>query len=427
MIFDKIFNSFRKKAALEAPLIYGSRHYRAVYPEHNIDALIKEGYQKNAVVFKCIEDISRAVSSVPVYVKIDGKDASDSHPLYKLLARPNPATAREPMIKELATWLLATGNTYIEAVTPGKIPAELWVKKSHKVRVKPGRNMVAAYEYNAAFGGVEWPVDQVTGRCDLLHIKSTSLTDDFYGMSPLTAAAINVDQMNEIDVWNYSMLNRGPSFRGVFTSSGSDLTAGDITLIREQLESRKYSGARSGGNIPIMPAGLAYQSTELNPSDMAIIEAKDMTARFICFAFGYPSLLLGLSIGSTFNNVKEAREYLWDNTVIPITDSIYSELSQWMQQWFPGVKICPDYDQVPALQQKRMDSLTALDKVSFLSVNEKREASGYDKVANGDDIYVSAGVMPVGESGYDEPGEKSEPDGYDGWINDNQRHIQCKD
>ena len=51
--------------------------------------LANEGYLKNAIVYRCVNEISKGASAVPFIVK-SGDNILEDHPLIDLLNRPNP-------------------------------------------------------------------------------------------------------------------------------------------------------------------------------------------------------------------------------------------------------------------------------------------------------------------------------------------------
>ena len=51
--------------------------------------LAKEGYMKNAIVYRCVNEISKGASSVPFKIK-SGDTVIERHPVIDLLMRPNP-------------------------------------------------------------------------------------------------------------------------------------------------------------------------------------------------------------------------------------------------------------------------------------------------------------------------------------------------
>ena len=51
--------------------------------------LATEGYLKNAIVYRCVNEIAKGASAVPLRLK-SGDEVIESHPIMQLLNRPNP-------------------------------------------------------------------------------------------------------------------------------------------------------------------------------------------------------------------------------------------------------------------------------------------------------------------------------------------------
>ena len=60
----------------------------------------EEGYQENAIVYKCVNEISNGASSVELKV-FDGDIELEAHPLINLLERPNPLQAGNEFFQSL--------------------------------------------------------------------------------------------------------------------------------------------------------------------------------------------------------------------------------------------------------------------------------------------------------------------------------------
>ena len=66
--------------------------------------LANEGYLKNAVVYRCVNEISKGASAVPFILKF-GDTIVEQHPLIDLLNRPNPLQSySEFLIVYMATF-----------------------------------------------------------------------------------------------------------------------------------------------------------------------------------------------------------------------------------------------------------------------------------------------------------------------------------
>jgi HK97 family phage portal protein len=395
-----------------------------VAPRRDIARLADEGYGKNVIAFRCIEEVARSVACVPLNVfreRADGaREQIVDHPLVRLLRRPNPDQSRPALIHELVGHYLIAGNSYLEAVGPGgpsaggsgpqagKQPHELWVKRPDRMRPVSGRAGIAAYEFRTGSGVVRWTVDQVTGRSAILHLKTFNPLDDFLGLSPIESAALNIDQHNEIDAWNLGLLRNQAAPSGTLETDQA-LDEDQLRRLRLQFTDTYAGGGNAGKNL-VLEAGLKWKGLGFNLQQMAIIEAKGATARFICQAFGVPAFLLGLPEGATFNNVAEARLALWDQTVIPLLDKIVAELNNWLAPMFndDGVTISPDLDRVTALEPRRQAKWERIRAADFLTINERRQALGFDEVPGGDSVLVSATLFPLGDSGLNEAKEAAD-------------------
>ena len=100
--------SFEEKASLTGPLIALHMNGQPVWTPRNYTDLAREGYARNAIVYRCVRMVSEAAASVPLLAFEDGRER-DEHPLLKLLSRPN-ATQCAPDLFEAWYGSARTGN-----------------------------------------------------------------------------------------------------------------------------------------------------------------------------------------------------------------------------------------------------------------------------------------------------------------------------
>ena len=74
--------------------------------------LAKEGYLKNAIVYRCVNEISKGASSVSYDLKA-GDQVLETHPLISLMDRPNPMQSYSEFFNALYGFLLLSGNAYV--------------------------------------------------------------------------------------------------------------------------------------------------------------------------------------------------------------------------------------------------------------------------------------------------------------------------
>lgn len=385
---DQLFRSRERKASQTAPLFITSGTRQPLWTPRQYDALAEEGYQKNIIVYRCVTLIARGVASVPWQLYKDGA-LLENHPLLSLLQNPNPQQGLSRFMEALTAYLLLAGNVYIEAVSPQKEPLELYLLRPDRMKIIPGNGGVpAAFVYTLGGKSISIPVDSFTGKSTILHIKTFNPLNDWYGMSPIEAAAHSIDQHNAVATHNISLLQNGGRLSGALQfhpgKQGDILNEDQRQRLREELKSA-VEGANNSGRILILEGDFEWKEMGLSPKDLDFIEGKYLSAREISQVYGVPPMLVGVPGDATFSNYKEARYHLWEDTILPYLEIIKSELNKWLLSFYEE-NLCLDYDtdSIPALAPKREALWGKIEKASFLTVNEKRSLLGYSPVPNGD-------------------------------------------
>jgi HK97 family phage portal protein len=228
---------------------------------------------------------------------------------------------------------------------------------------------------------VDIAVDPISGQSRILHLKSFHPLDDWYGMSPMEAAAYSIDQHNQCGAWNQALLQNGARPSGaLMVKSGEGqsgtLTETQYTRLKAQLD-EQFSGAINAGRPLLLEGGLEWKEMSLSPRDMDFISIKHSSARDVALAFGVPPQLLGIPGDNTFSNMQEARLALWEQTIIPLLTSVTDALNNWLVPMFDGaLKLSLDADAIPALAAKRDAYWDRISKADFLSDDEKRKLLG---------------------------------------------------
>ncbi len=389
----------RKQAEMTMPVGPGT----AQWTDRDYGKLSEEGYQKNIVAYRCITLIARSLASVP-WLAFNGDTELENHPILDLLKSPNPQQGRSAFFEAVESYYLIAGNLYLREFGPdGKPPRELWTLRPERMKVKAGPGgRIAGYEYRVGTKTVTFPVDPLTGRSEILHIKTFHPTSDYYGLSPLAAAAFSIDQHNAAGEHNYKLLKNGARPSGALTYKPNDVMPQNLAdpqfnrLKRELQE--QYSGPSNAGRPMLLDGGMTWQQIMLSPIEMDFLNLKNTSARDIAAAYGVPPMLIGILGDATFANYKEARLALWEDRVIPDLVTIQDELNRWLSPLYgENVRLEFDADEVPALAGKRQDTWEKLEGAGFLKINEKREAVGYEEVDGGDVILVPAMMLPLGE------------------------------
>ncbi|GGK29873.1 phage portal protein [Salinarimonas ramus] len=352
---------------------------RPVWTPRDYAALAREGYQRNAVVHRCVRLVAEAAASLPLVLLEGGRERRE-HPLLALLRRPNPREEGGRFLESVFGHLLVSGNAYVEAAAIEETPRELYALRPDRMRVVPGADgWPVAWDYQVGAQTVRF--SRGDGAISpILHLTLFHPTDDHYGLSPMEAAAAALDVHNAASAWNKALLDNAarPSGALVFTGD-TNVSDAIFTKLKGELE-ESYQGARNAGRPMLLEGGLDWKPLALSPKEMDFVEAKAAAAREIALAFGVPPLLLGLPGDATHSNYAEANRAFYRQTVIPMAKRTAQALALWLAPAFGGdLALEPDLDAIEALSEERESLWRRVSAASFLTDDEKREAIGYGR------------------------------------------------
>ena len=412
-IYDNIKNIFKTKEQpkvqkKEAPIVYyNSLGYDSV-PKISYEDLATDGYSENAIVYRCVNEIANNASRVKINL-FRGDQEVDNHPLLDLLYKPSPTMSQVEWFQSVYSYLLISGNNYMLSVggdnTP---PTELYNLRPDRIKIRTGtRAMPVAYDYMLKGQVVEsYEVDQATGSSKVKHIKLFNPLDDYYGMSPIQASSVDIDQHNLANKHNVNLLQNGARPSGAVIFNPKDETGGHVQLTdvqRNQLMNdvnQRFSGTGNAGKPMLLEGDFDWKEMGLSPKDMDFIQLKNMSAKDIALVYGVPSQLIGIPDSQTYSNFAEAKLALYNETIIPLLDRIQGDMNEWLVPMFneQGLELRYDIDSIPAMAEQRkrvFESVTAGVRDGILTRNEAREQLGYEPIEGADSLLVQANLMPL--------------------------------
>lgn len=363
-----------------------------VWTRREFAKFAEEAYIRNVIAYRAINKLTTAATSVP-FVLYENNSLVEKHPLLTLLKRPNPQMAGAEFFEHVYAMKLISGNSYIHAVAnDAQMPVELYSLRPDRVTVVAGKNgLPSAYRYTVGDSVRHFPIDRFTGKSVVLHLKHFHPLDDWYGLSPIEAAAYAIDQHNQAGQWNQALLQNGarPSGALLVKSEGNQegyLNEEQFQHLKQQLMD-SYSSAANAGKPMLLEGGLQWQEMSLTPKDMDFIETKYSAARDIALAFGVPPQLLGIPGDNTYSNLAEARLAMWEQTIIPMMDNMVDNMNNWLSPFFGNsYSLGYNKDTIGALAPRREKIWSWVQNADFMTINEKRKAVGLSPVNNGDII-----------------------------------------
>jgi HK97 family phage portal protein len=361
-----------------------------IWTERKFESFAKEGFQQNAIVYKCVKLIATSAATVPWMLTDKSGKEIERHPLLDLLNRPSPSIGGHALFEAFYAFMLLAGNTYLvrSPTQTKKAPKELWALRPDRVQVIPGpRGMPQAYRYSTGNSFIDFPVDPVTGQSDVLHVKEFHPLDDWLGLSRVEPSAYGVDRHNAASAHNKALLDNGarPSgalvYKPIKDSSGNEISPPSevIAAARDELR-EKFGGPSKAGQPFVFNGNVEWTEMGISPKDMDFAAGKDDAARDICSAFGVPFILV-VPGQSTYNNVREAKLELWEDTILPLLDRSVDALNAWLTPQFdPNLTLSIGIDEISALEPRReakRNSIGMLLDKGVIDSEEARDALQY--------------------------------------------------
>lgn len=339
----------------------------AAEPPSSYEARVEEAYGRNAVAQRAVRLVAESLGHAPLVV------AGGDHPAAALLS---------PALREsIATHLLLHGNAYVGlGLDHLGHPAEAWALRPERVQIElDSDGWPKAFLHRAGSRIQRFPADWDGERVPLLHLKLVNPLDDHLGQGCLSAASDAVALLNAAARWNRSLIANAARPSGALvheTKDGAPLSAEQFDRLREEVEGA-FQGAVNAGRPMLLEGGLKWQPIALSPAELDFARAREAAAREVALAFGVPPMLLGLPGDATYANYAQANVALWRLTVLPLLGRIAEGFSRHLARWWPGIRIEPDLDAIPALWSDREALWRHVAAADFLSVDEKRELLGW--------------------------------------------------
>lgn len=376
--------------------------------QRNPRQMVKEGYQMNVPVYRCIKEICTAMSTIEVEAvrtRLNGEEeVLDNHPLLTLLKRPNPRETWADFITHLVTDWRITGEYFIVR-TPspkGAAPAELWLLPPSNMKVKPSETgMAAEYEYQGASGTMRFPVDLNTGDCLIYHGLDYNPNDQWRGQSPLMAAGLPIDILNHGLIWNKALLKNGARPTGVLVLP-SVVSADEYSQMQNEIDIL-YSGSVNAGRPMLLEGGLEWKDMGTTPKDMDFLNSIKEMSQQVASALGVPFALVNPD-SATYSNMETANLMLYEKTVVPLLNSVLTGFNLWLgNSTRDGVILRVNEDSISALESRRVAKATrmaTLARDGILTRDEVRQELGYSALGGlAASLLVGSGLMPIDDAG----------------------------
>lgn len=366
------FESLLNKSLYEDIIFKGSP---LAHPRNFTNDLLK-GYLDNELIFSIIDRIASKASSLPIILKDKNDNVVENHWVLDLLDQPNPDNTFEELLYSYYIYYLSLGNSYIYShLLPSGMRGALSIMPAPEVEIIPGSWKMPIEGYRLLIGTQKIVLPKEDVFYTKLFNPRFNNGEWLYGLSPIQVAS------QIINTYNNGIERLDKSFEAGMPDIILNLKEAGI-MTTEQIEEfkdnfdKKYA-AKDGKKSAAFSFPVDVKQIGSSPIDLEIFTNSEFALRVLCNVYKVPSVLFNDKANSTYNNVEQARKDFYDDAVIPLNNSFSERLGKFLGIHKDGYKFEFDYSGVEVLQSSFYTKAQALESVSFLTVDEKREKLGY--------------------------------------------------
>jgi len=391
-----------------------TRYNEPQWAEANFENLIKQGYKRAVWAYAAINIIATSTSSVPWIVEERQRNGKrvrlEEHDLEKLLLKPNKWVTGQELVESWTISMAGVGNAYWELV-PGAGKAADRVVEIYPMRPDKVAPVPSAEDYIAGYVMKVENNKQIPFEPEeVMHTKFFDPMNDRVGLSPLQVAFFVVQTENAAVETQKLVFDNRAHVDGILSPKDP---MNEREFDRFKLEwQESHQGNKNWfkpgfSNKPMNWTPLMLSSADLQLMELRSKIREDITAGI----FGVPMMVFGIAEGTTFNNMAEARKYMWEQTIIPryldrLMDKINNDIAL---RWGDRIRVRFDLSNVPAMS-KNFDSQVAnaerLFRMGFTAneINERLEL-GFEPKPWRDHWWVSPFQVPAEDAGNDPDGD----------------------
>jgi HK97 family phage portal protein len=246
-----------------------------------------------------------------------------THPLQRLIDRPNGSWSQAELVRAIESNLLLWGSAFVgvEKDASGAI-SELWPLRPDRMRVIPdARKYVRGFVYEHAGERVAYLPEE------MVWFKQFNPLEEFAGLSSVAPARLSVDMGFEAQRFNRNFFANSATPGDVAITSEENPTDEEVSAFYSRWDSR-FKGSSRSHRLILLGRGMDAKRLGLTQRDMEFSKALEWSVEEVSRAFGVPTVFLGELENATLSNVSTFERFLWRNTIVPELKLIEDSLNR---------------------------------------------------------------------------------------------------
>ena len=335
---------------------------RATWPTWDPQRAAVTGYQRLALIYRCVTIVAYALGTAPVRVIDEANDGEpvEGHPLTLLMRRPNPLMDAAGFWSAVGVRAAVAGFCVVEKERDrlGTVIG-LWPLQSAWLKAKQRRD--GRYDWDYHVPGVTEPF-RLTAEDTLVFTWADTPSGSPYGIGPLEACLRETAVSNELRDHVKRTLEVGavPMYGLVPEPDARRLTQPEVDALLDAFVARRMGLANAARPV-YLQAIKDIKRLGLDFNELAYVELHDLAELGIVQAFGIPASVAQIRVGLEHSDSRANAEVdeakLYRQTIIPLWARFDGVLSLGLLPEFAGdgssLALAFDTSDIQALQEDR--------------------------------------------------------------------------
>lgn len=358
--------------------------------------MVENLFSAQYMAYACVKTYGDAMSSLPLKVykgdqKTGEREEIREGPLVELLRQPNPNQDYTEFIDALVHSLFIGGEAPIEKVrnVVGSRTVQLLLMRPDRFGPIVNENQgLVGYQYQVGTLGYFYEIDEI------MFYKFAHPTNEWRGLSPLTAARLNIETDLAAGRYNKNFMSN-QAIPGGTLETDQDLLRRERREIAGEWEN-VHRGVKKAGKVAVLDKGLRFNGTTLSQRDAQWLEGRQHDAEAICAVFRIPPGVLGIERQTNRSTLAEMVKAWYRGPVRALCRRVEFKMTEQLAKEY-GDDLFVEFYMEDILRPEFPDLIDALNKAWWIVPDEKRKYHNYPAIEGGDQMYVPVNMAAGGE------------------------------
>lgn len=301
-------------------------------PTSSGEAVNGDSAMRIAAVYACVRVIAEDIAKLDLQVWAakpgGGRREFTEHPLHAILRRPHRLMTRFRLMIALGAALGFRGNSIAVILRDSAGRANgLW--PIHPGAVSIHESSTGRLYYHVARGN-QLDTAVLAGKpemipdYDIVHLRGVTF-DGVVGLSPLAQLREDMGVALAGQRLSGALMKNGAQVGGVLKHPGKLKDQDVVDRLKSSWHTRNAGPGAAGGTV-ILEEGMTFEKLGMTSVDAQFIEQRKLTIEEIARGFRVPLHMIGVLDRMTNNNVEALTRAYYDQTLMPLLESIEAEL-----------------------------------------------------------------------------------------------------